>query len=81
MHNIDNITMIENVTLISINDSPADFKVVAQIFEMLSNAGIDVDMISQFPPEVTQETQATANISFRQYSYYFVLKENIIKVP
>ena len=39
------------------------------------------DMISQFPPEVTQETQATANISFRQYSYYFVLKENIIKVP
>ena len=49
MKNIDNITVIENVTLISINDSPADFKVVAQIFEMLSNAGIDVDMISQFP--------------------------------
>lgn len=48
---IDNITMIENVTLISINDSPADFKVVAQIFEMLSNAGIDVDMISQNPPQ------------------------------
>ena len=51
MKNIDNITMIENVTLISINDSPADFKVVAQIFEMLSNAGIDVDMISQNPPQ------------------------------
>lgn len=48
---IDNITMIENVTLISINDSPADFKVVSQIFEMLSNAGIDVDMISQNPPQ------------------------------
>lgn len=48
---IDNITMIENVTLISINDSPADFKVVAQIFEMLSNSGIDVDMISQNPPQ------------------------------
>ena len=59
MHNIDNITMIENVTLISINDSPADFKVVAQIFEMLSNAGIDVDMISQNPPQ-----GKTSNLSF-----------------
>ena len=36
MKTIDNITVIENITLISINDSPADFKVVAQIFEMLS---------------------------------------------
>ena len=59
MQNIDNITMMENVTLISINDSPADFKVVAQIFEMLSNAGIDVDMISQNPPQ-----GKTSNLSF-----------------
>ena len=59
MKNIDNITMIENITLISINDSPADFKVVAQIFEMLSNAGIDVDMISQNPPQ-----GKTSNLSF-----------------
>ncbi len=59
MKNIDSITMIENITLISINDSPADFKVVAQIFEMLSNAGIDVDMISQNPPQ-----GKTSNLSF-----------------
>lgn len=59
MKTIDNITVIENVTLISINDSPADFKVVAQIFEMLSSAGIDVDMISQNPPQ-----GKTSNLSF-----------------
>ena len=59
MSNIDNISVIENVTLISINDSPADFKVVSQIFEMLSSAGIDVDMISQNPPQ-----GKTSNLSF-----------------
>lgn len=51
MKTVDNITVIENVTLISINDSPADFKIIAQIFEMLSKADIDVDMISQNPPQ------------------------------
>lgn len=59
MKAIDNISIIENVTLISINDSPDDFKIVAQIFEMLSNAGIDVDMISQNPPQ-----RKTSNLSF-----------------
>lgn len=59
MKTIDNITMIENVTLISINDSPADFKVVAEIFKMLAGAGIDVDMISQNPPQ-----GKTSNLSF-----------------
>lgn len=59
MKAVDNISIIENVTLISINDSPDDFKIVAQIFEMLSNAGIDVDMISQNPPQ-----RKTSNLSF-----------------
>ncbi len=59
MKTVDNITLIENVTLISINNSPADFKVVAQIFKMLSDAGIDVDMISQNPPQ-----GKTENLSF-----------------
>ena len=44
------VTITDNVTLVSFNDSPADISLVAQIFTMLSQAGIDVDMISQIPP-------------------------------
>lgn len=50
MKKIDTITVIDNVTLIALNDSPADIRVISQIFSMLSEAGIDVDMISQIPP-------------------------------
>lgn len=44
------ISVTENVTLISLNDSTSDIGVIAKIFEFLSNDGIDVDMISQIPP-------------------------------
>lgn len=50
MKTVDNITVIDNVTLISLNDSPADIKIISKIFNMLSEASIDVDMISQIPP-------------------------------
>ena len=50
MENTQKITITDNVTLISLNDSPADIKLVSQIFTMLANEQIDVDMISQIPP-------------------------------
>lgn len=50
MNTIEKLTVNEDVTLISLSDSPADIKLIAKIFEMISQAGIDVDMISQTPP-------------------------------
>ncbi len=47
---IDKYSVTRDVTLISLNDSPADIKMIAKVFEMISQAGIDVDMISQTPP-------------------------------
>lgn len=44
------VSITENVTLVSLNDSPADIKIIARIFTLLSEAGVDVDMISQIPP-------------------------------
>lgn len=69
MNAVDKISVTENITLISLNDSPADFKIVAQIFDMLSKAGIDVDMISQNPPQ-----GKTQNLSFT------VQDEDLVKV-
>ncbi len=56
---IENITLTEDVTLISLQDSPADIKTISNVFGMISNANIDVDMISQTPP-----TGVTTNLSF-----------------
>ena len=50
MNNKNKITITDNVTLISLNDSPVDIKVISKIFTMLAEAQIDVDMISQIPP-------------------------------
>lgn len=44
------VSITENVTLVSLNDSPADIKIISRIFKLLSEAGVDVDMISQIPP-------------------------------
>jgi len=44
------LTVTEDVTLISLHDSPANIDVISGIFEKISQAGIDVDMISQTPP-------------------------------
>ena len=42
MNIIERITVTEDATLISLNDSPADIRLVATIFEMIRDAGIDV---------------------------------------
>ena len=44
------ITIREDVTLISMHDSPADIDTVAAVFQKIADAGINVDMISQTPP-------------------------------
>ena len=46
MNGIQSITLKDDVTLISLQDSPADIALVSRIFQMISDAGIDVDMIS-----------------------------------
>jgi len=46
---VDNIFITEDVTLFSLCDSPADISQMAEVFKMIAEAGIDVDMISQFP--------------------------------
>lgn len=46
---VDNIFITEDVTLFSLCDSPADISHMAEVFKMIADAGIDVDMISQFP--------------------------------
>ena len=49
MQLVDNIFVTEDVTLFSLCDSPADISHMAEVFKMIADAGIDVDMISQFP--------------------------------
>ncbi len=46
---VDNIFVTEDVTLFSLCDAPADIAHIAEVFKMIADAGIDVDMISQFP--------------------------------
>lgn len=43
------INVVEDVTLISLLESPADINVISSVFNEIANAGIDVDMISQSP--------------------------------
>jgi len=47
---VQSISVVEDVTLVSLNDSPADMNTITKIFDMISSYGIDVDMISQTPP-------------------------------
>ena len=47
---IESIRVSEDATLFSLSDSPADISFIAGIFEKIAEAGIDVDMISQFLP-------------------------------
>lgn len=46
---VDNIFVTDDVTLFSLCDAPADISQIAKVFKMIADAGIDVDMISQFP--------------------------------
>ena len=45
MKTIQNISVVEDVTLVSLNDSPADMNTISKIFDMISTNNIDVDMI------------------------------------
>lgn len=47
---IESISVCEDVTLISICNSSSDIAHIAKVFNMISEAGIVVDMISQLPP-------------------------------
>lgn len=49
MNTIKSITVVEDVTLISLQESPADINLISEIFNMIAENGIDVDMISQTP--------------------------------
>lgn len=49
MNIIKNISVTENITLISLQDSPADAELLTDIFQMIYDKSIDVDMISQTP--------------------------------
>lgn len=44
------LSVKEDVTLISFHDSPANMEMISLIFRMIADAGIDVDMISHTPP-------------------------------
>ncbi len=46
---VENIFVTEDVTLFSLSDAPADISHMADVFKMIAESGIDVDMISQFP--------------------------------
>lgn len=50
MNTIERITVVDDITLISINDSPANIRLITEIFNRIAADGIDVDMISQTPP-------------------------------
>ncbi len=47
---IENIALKDDVTLISMCECPCDISSLAEVFTMITDAGIDVDMISKFPP-------------------------------
>lgn len=47
---IDSILLTEDVTLVVLTGAPSDIGFVADVFEALSRAEINVDMISQSPP-------------------------------
>ena len=44
MKTIQNISVVEDVTLVSLNDSPADMNTISKIFDMISTNNIDVDI-------------------------------------
>ncbi len=48
---IENITVNEEITLISLHGTTADMGFIAKVFSMLSEENIDVDMISQSPQD------------------------------
>ena len=50
MDEITNITLTEDVALITLRNSPADMKFISLVFTKIAQKGINVDMISQTAP-------------------------------
>lgn len=50
MNAVDKIIVNDDITLISLCDCSADVAHLADVFTLIAQADIDVDMISQFPP-------------------------------
>ena len=49
MKTIQSIRLTEDVTLVVLGNTPADIRFVSRVFDELSQAGVNVDMISQGP--------------------------------
>ena len=47
MKKITSITIVDDVTLISLQDFPANIELISHVFDLIAKADIDVDMISQ----------------------------------
>ncbi|HCC35941.1 MAG TPA: hypothetical protein DEQ02_10110 [Ruminococcaceae bacterium] len=50
MNNQPDISKIENVGLMILNNAPSELSFVARLFENLSDRQVNIDMISQAPP-------------------------------
>lgn len=50
MNEITKITVTEDVTLITLRNSPSDMKFITHVFDLIASRGINVDMISQTAP-------------------------------
>ena len=50
MYGVSQITVTEDVALITLNKVPADLRMIAELFEAFSQAEINIDMISQTAP-------------------------------
>lgn len=49
MKTIQSVTLTEDVTLVVLSNTPSDIRFVSRVFDALSQAGVNVDMISQSP--------------------------------
>ncbi len=47
---IETVSVCDDITLISISNFSSDIAHISKVFNMISEAGINVDMISQLPP-------------------------------
>jgi aspartokinase len=50
MSTITKMSTCDDIALITLRNSPADMKFIAKLFKMISQRGINVDMISQTAP-------------------------------
>lgn len=59
MNNVTNISVREDVALITLRNSPAAMTYISKVFKMISDSGVNVDMISQTAP-----VGGSTNLSF-----------------